>query len=611
MTRRRANRSSHELRTDVRFALAVCWHANRLLTVLFVAVPVFQAFLPAALVLTLRNLVDEIVDLRASDAPGTGQVGLWVGIGFAVALASAACGAVNTYVSAAHLEWIDNRITLDLTTHASRLPYAVFEDREFQDTLTLVNDGPATHIQQFVSAAIGIGASTVRVVTLLAVLVSIQPVVVVLLAPLALPYLAWQLWLSRRRYEESLAQRTKRRWVSYYVSQLTSAGSLAEVRILDLSPLFVRRIQTTLEDFRHRNHRFHRLQLVGTLVFMTLSIGIIYLGLYAVAHDVLDGRLGVGDVAIFGASALAMRGAIDSTASTVGGLRLHILYVTQVRTFLGLPERSRAATTVLEPGGPGDLEIDHVSFTYPGTEREVLHDVTIRIEPGEVVAVVGENGSGKSTLVKLIAGLYEPNRGAIRIDGVNVHDVDVADLARSVTFVFQSIGRYEATLAENVAFGDWDRLGDDPEAVRAVIDRVGIGDVVDRFPSGEQTLLGRRFGVHEPSGGQWQQIAIARANARPGSVQILDEPTSNLDVKTEHAIFSKFRDLARGRTTILISHRFSTVLLADRILVMEDGRVVEEGPHAELLARDGVYAGLYRLHRRDMDDATTPGDSPA
>lgn len=595
-------RTTGEFRSDARFAVRCCWRANRSLTLLYVALPLFQGLLPAALVLTLRGLVNDIAYLRSIDSPGTGNIALWVALGFAVAFTSAACGAVLTYVGNAQLEWLDNQVTIDLTTHASRLPYAVFEDRDFQDTLNHINEGPAVHIQQFVNASVGIVAAGIRVVTLLGILIAIQPLMIVFLAPLSVPYLAWQVWLSRRKYEESLAQRTKRRWSSYYVSQLTSAGGLAEVRILDLGPLFIERIRSILTEFRHRNHRFLRIQVIGTLVFMALSIGVIYIALYAVARDVLDGRLEVGDVAIYGASALALRSAIDSTVSTFGGFRLHTLYVTQVRQFLDLPARHRAASRRLPPDGAGDLVVDGVSFTYPGTNREVLHDVDIHLHPGEVVAVVGENGSGKSTLVKLIAGLYAPDRGSIRIDGVDISEVDATDLGAAVTFVFQGTGRYEATLAENIAFGDWTNLLDDPDGVRQVIERVGIADVVDSLPEGAETLLGRRFGLHEPSGGQWQQIAIARANARPGTIQILDEPTSNLDVKTEYTIFSKFRELARGRTTILISHRFSTVALADRILVMEDGFLVEEGTHDALLARDGAYAALYRLHRRDIED---------
>jgi ATP-binding cassette subfamily B protein len=231
----------------------------------------------------------------------------------------------------------------------------------------------------------------------------------------------------------------------------------------------------------------------------------------------------------------------------------------------------------------------------------VLRDVNLHIEPGEAVAIVGENGSGKSTLVKLIAGLYTPDQGRILLDGVDTAGIETRDLAREITFVFQSFGRYEATAGENIAFGNSSELLENEAAIRHVIDAVGISDLIDRMPEGVDTMLGRGFGIYEPSGGQWQQISIARAYARPGSIQVLDEPTSNLDVKTEYAIFSKYRDLSAGRTTLLISHRFSTVSLADRIVVMDGGEVAEQGTHDDLLARNGTYAQLYRLHRRDRE----------
>lgn len=592
---------------DARFGLSQCWRAHRGLTLAFLVLPVVQGLLPAALVLTLRGLINEVVAQQQAGASGDGAVARWIALGFAVSLASAVVAASSAYVRATLYEYLDSRISVELATHASRLPYAVFEDQEFQDTLTHVNELPAQHVQEFVRASIDSVAAAVRIGSLLTILVVIEPLVLVLLTPLAVPYLLWQLWVSRRKYAEQKAQVTKRRWSRYYLAQLTSAPSIAEIRLLDLGPLFVERTRMILDEFRRRNHRFHLIQLLGTIAFAICSVAAIYLSLYEVAHGVLDGDLDVGDIAIFGASALGLRGAVDQMVGAIGAFRLHTLYVEEVRTFLALPLRTpRTPTTPCVPDARGALEVDGVSFTYPGTDRPALRDVRLRLDPGEVVAIVGENGSGKSTLVKLVAGLYPPDTGRIRIDGVDVTALDDATLAGLVTLVFQSFGRYEATAAENIAFGSWRELLGDDAAVRRAIERVGISEVIDRMPEGAETMLGRRFGTYDPSGGQWQQIAIARALARHGVVQILDEPTSNLDVKTEHAIFSKFRDLTEGRTTILVSHRFSTISLADRIVVMDEGRIVEEGAHDELLAHGDTYAELYRLHRRDREALTDP-----
>lgn len=592
---------------DTRFCLSRSWRAHRMLTFASILLPMLQSLVPLALVLTLRGLIDEVSTVRAAGLTDTGDVRNWILFGGAIATLSIALGALSTYVSNTLAEWIDLRLSVDLAEHSSRLEYSVFEDRDFQDTLTHVNQAPANHIQTFVSSTVNFAASFIRAVTLLGVITFIQPMLVLLLAPIAGPYLLWQLRVSRLRYEENRSQLTKRRWSSYYISQLTSAGSLAEIRLLDLGPVFVERTRALLTEFRQRNHRFHLMQLVGTLVFAAISITLIYWALWQVAIDVIDGRLGVGDVAIFGGAALGLRGAVDSMIGSLSGIRWHTMHVEELRHFLALTPPAGTQGVTLTPGGEGALRIEGLSFGYPGTDRTVLHDVDLVVEPGEVVAIVGENGSGKSTLVKLIAGLYRPDAGTILLDGVDITQVDAADISREITFVFQGTGRYEATAGENVAFGDWRRLLDDPVATREVIDRVGIGPIVDKMPEGIDTLLGRRFGVYDLSGGQWQQIAIARAQARPGAIQILDEPTSNLDIKTEFAIFSKFRELARGRTTLLISHRFSTISLADRVVVMDGGRIVETGTHQELLDRNGSYAALYRMHRRDIADLEESG----
>jgi ATP-binding cassette subfamily B protein len=211
--------------------------------------------------------------------------------------------------------------------------------------------------------------------------------------------------------------------------------------------------------------------------------------------------------------------------------------------------------------------------------------------------LVGENGAGKSTLVKLLAGLYPPSRGSIRLDGVDLGDLAPGELHRRIAFVFQNFGRYEASAADNIAYGDWRRLVGDREGVRAVARAAGIEALIESLPDGYDTLLGRGFGRLDLSGGEWQRIAIARAFAREARLLVLDEPTANLDARAEHGLFGLFRRLARGRTTIVISHRFSTVALADRIFVLERGQLVECGTHAELLARRRTYAELFELQR--------------
>ena len=203
-------------------------------------------------------------------------------------------------------------------------------------------------------------------------------------------------------------------------------------------------------------------------------------------------------------------------------------------------------------------------------------------------------------MVKLLARLYDPDEGCIRFDGVDLRELSLEHLHRQIAFVFQVFARYEATLAENVAYGDWQRLLEDRERLTEIAKRAGLEDLIESMPSGLDTMLGRSFGEFDPSGGQWQSIAVARAFARPASLLILDEPTSNLDARAEHRLFVRFRELARGRTTILVSHRFSTVAMADRIVVLEGGRMVEIGTHEQLLERGGSYASLYELHHRRL-----------
>ena len=241
-----------------------------------------------------------------------------------------------------------------------------------------------------------------------------------------------------------------------------------------------------------------------------------------------------------------------------------------------------------------------MSFTYPGSSTPVLSEISFHIKPGEVVALVGKNGAGKTTLVKLIARLYDADHGCVRLDGVDVKEWSIEHLHHCIAFFSQGFARYEATAADNIAYGDWQRLLERPERIQEAAVAAGVHDFILTLPQGYDTMLGRTFGEYDLSGGQWQKLAVARALARDAALLILDEPTAHLDVHAEYDLFCRFRALAQGRTTILVSHRFTTLSMADRILVLDCGRIVESGTHDELLARDGTYATLYNLHSQQM-----------
>lgn len=561
--------------------------AGTRLPLTFAAIDLLSGVALAVELLLIRRIGEQLVDDVGQDRIAVGAL---VAFGLVTAgrrtLASVA--SQLRVLASERVEW---SLTRDVIERAAVAPYEEFEQPGFQDRLARALRSAEGQAWNTVYYVLAVSSGLVAMVSLVAVLVALAPELLAAFVVGAAVLLGVAVLQGRMQYEFTYADTPAERERRYLREALTSTVEGKEIRLfgsrrllLDRHErLFARRVAELTRVVKRRLVA----DTVGHLALAAVLVGVLVL----IARRAEDGALALADAAVAALAAQQLSGRLQTLMSTIGSLYESTLYLHDLTSFIGT-----ARTTATDPNPPEGvrpaLVLDNVSYTYPDTATPAVRGVSLRVEPGEIVALVGENGSGKSTLAKLAAGLYQPTAGSVRLDGGGTASSG-EPLTGLVSAVFQDFARYDLTVRENVWLGaPW--RGDDTAAIQAALEDAGAAETMHRLPEGLDARLGRRFeGGLGLSIGQWQRLALARAFFSPAPLLVLDEPTAAMDPKVEADLFDRIRELCAGRGVLLVSHRFSTVRSADRIVVLDEGQVVEEGTHGALMARHGVYAALY------------------
>ena len=554
------------------------------------------ALLPLAMLAVSRLIIDSIVAVVSGKHPLRPDFWWLVVIEFALAILAGVLGRVVDYCDALLADRYTRYVSVRVMEHASQLDLAAYEDPVFYDKLERARVQATDRLGMIQSS----GRLVQLAITTISLSVSIlffSPWLLLLLVMCVVPAFLGESHFAFLGYSQNIRQTPVKRQLDYLRVLGASKEAAKELKLFGLSGFLSERYKQLFSGIYEQNVSLARRRLTAGAVLSVIgTLG--YYGAYAwVILQTVQGALSVGTMTFLAGALAGASANIQNMFSTFSSIADQALFLTDLLDFFAFRPKLTSKPNALPAPRPIRIgfEFRNVCFRYPGNSRPVLDGLSFRLEPGERMALIGENGQGKTTIVKLLARLYDPTGGAILLDGVDLREYDIEDLCREIGVIFQDFMRYDLTANENIAVGRIEEKGDHARIEAAA--RKSMADrVIARLPLKYDQMLGRRFdGGVDLSGGEWQKLALARAYLRDAQVLILDEPTAALDARSEYEVFQKFAELTAGKMALLISHRFSTVRMSDRILVLENGGIAEDGSHDRLMALGGRYAAMFEM----------------
>lgn len=558
------------------------------------SITILTGFIPLLSIVALERLVNSIALLSSETPTIPTEVIIWVSLFIAAMILQSTSNIYGRMLKDHAQEKIKVSIQKQTIKKTHSLELAQFENAKLYDQLQRANSGVETKLFSTMNSLFLSISQSITIISVLVYLTVIHWVIPLILFIGSLIFTLVKMGLFIERYLLDRKQTTEIRKLNYLERLMTFRDAAREIRLYDLADHLRKHWQELNEKTRNERLDLAKKESKKELVSSsgnTLTFAIVLAGIIYIASM---GMLSVGQYAAFIRAVIQFQTELSQFFLSIAFIDNDLRYIKDFFEYLDLPEEEVSGERVSLDNSNKNIELKNVYFAYPGSNRKVLDDINLTIKSNERIAIVGDNGSGKTTLVKLLLGLYKPTNGRVIVEGKDLQKTNLFDWRKKCTAIFQDFYKYNLTIKENIAIGNiQEQL--DFDRIKSAAGLSGTDEVVLNLPDGYETLLGKEFNGSELSEGQWQRIAIARAYMRDPKLLILDEPTASLDPKSEVEVYRQFKNVTKGKASIFISHRLGICQLADRIIVLDNGQVAEQGTHEELLRKNGHYAHMYNL----------------